>query len=179
MAWCWREATGSPTCPTPAWASSSPTLATTSGSGTAGGTAGHGDTRSLSSTSRNTQLSGICHGTGGWAGPCYPQQCLQAGGGGLLVVTPSGLPVPAEALAPIQVAMARSARVILSCACLPCSFHEMAMYDLPACINYILQKTGQEQLYYVAYSQGTTAGTEEESRPGSHISCAPPVWECC
>uniref|UniRef100_H0Z3B2 Lipase n=1 Tax=Taeniopygia guttata TaxID=59729 RepID=H0Z3B2_TAEGU len=38
------------------------------------------------------------------------------------------------------------------------SFHEMGMYDLPACINYILQKTGQEQLYYVAYSQGTTAG---------------------
>uniref|UniRef100_A0A663DVL8 Lipase n=1 Tax=Aquila chrysaetos chrysaetos TaxID=223781 RepID=A0A663DVL8_AQUCH len=38
------------------------------------------------------------------------------------------------------------------------SFHEMAIYDLPATINYILQKTGQEQLYYVAYSQGTTTG---------------------
>ncbi|NXT77745.1 LIPM Lipase, partial [Zapornia atra] len=38
------------------------------------------------------------------------------------------------------------------------SFHEMAMYDLPATINYILQKTGQDQLYYVAYSQGTTTG---------------------
>uniref|UniRef100_A0A8C8BHT9 Partial AB-hydrolase lipase domain-containing protein n=1 Tax=Otus sunia TaxID=257818 RepID=A0A8C8BHT9_9STRI len=38
------------------------------------------------------------------------------------------------------------------------SFHEMAMYDLPAMINYILQKTGQEQLFYVAYSQGTTTG---------------------
>ncbi|XP_039927160.1 lysosomal acid lipase/cholesteryl ester hydrolase-like [Hirundo rustica] len=38
------------------------------------------------------------------------------------------------------------------------SFHELAMYDLPATINYILQKTGQEQLYYVAYSQGTTTG---------------------
>uniref|UniRef100_A0A663LKV2 AB hydrolase-1 domain-containing protein n=1 Tax=Athene cunicularia TaxID=194338 RepID=A0A663LKV2_ATHCN len=37
-------------------------------------------------------------------------------------------------------------------------FHEMAMYDLPAMINYILQKTGQEQLYFVAYSQGTTTG---------------------
>uniref|UniRef100_A0A8C8BHD3 AB hydrolase-1 domain-containing protein n=1 Tax=Otus sunia TaxID=257818 RepID=A0A8C8BHD3_9STRI len=34
----------------------------------------------------------------------------------------------------------------------------MAMYDLPAMINYILQKTGQEQLFYVAYSQGTTTG---------------------
>ncbi|NXU95336.1 LIPM Lipase, partial [Xiphorhynchus elegans] len=38
------------------------------------------------------------------------------------------------------------------------SFHEMGMYDLPAMINYILQKTGQEQLYYVAFSQGTTEG---------------------
>ncbi|XP_010190668.1 PREDICTED: lysosomal acid lipase/cholesteryl ester hydrolase-like [Mesitornis unicolor] len=38
------------------------------------------------------------------------------------------------------------------------SFHEMAMYDLPATINYILRKTGQEQLYYVAFSQGTTTG---------------------
>ncbi|KFP30560.1 Lipase member M [Colius striatus] len=38
------------------------------------------------------------------------------------------------------------------------SFHEMAVYDLPAMINYILKKTGQEQLYYVAYSQGTTIG---------------------
>ncbi|NWS68508.1 LIPM Lipase, partial [Crotophaga sulcirostris] len=38
------------------------------------------------------------------------------------------------------------------------SFHEMAMYDLPAMINYILQETGQEKLYYVAYSQGTTTG---------------------
>ncbi|KAM6091997.1 LOW QUALITY PROTEIN: putative lysosomal acid lipase/cholesteryl ester hydrolase [Theristicus caerulescens] len=38
------------------------------------------------------------------------------------------------------------------------SFHEMTMYDLPATINYILQKTGQEQLYYVAYSQGTITG---------------------
>ncbi|NXF95838.1 LIPM Lipase, partial [Eubucco bourcierii] len=38
------------------------------------------------------------------------------------------------------------------------SFHEMAMYDLPATINYILQMTGQEQLHYVAYSQGTTTG---------------------
>jgi len=33
------------------------------------------------------------------------------------------------------------------------------MYDLPATINYILQKTRQEQIYYVAYSQGTTTGT--------------------
>lgn len=54
--------------------------------------------------------------------------------------------------------MARSARVILSRACLPCSFHEMAMYDLPAAIDFVLQKTGQQQLHYVGYSQGCTIG---------------------
>ncbi|NXE15358.1 LIPM Lipase, partial [Lophotis ruficrista] len=36
------------------------------------------------------------------------------------------------------------------------SFHEMAMYDLPAAIDFVLQKTGQRQIYYVGYSQGTT-----------------------
>uniref|UniRef100_A0A669QNQ0 Lipase n=1 Tax=Phasianus colchicus TaxID=9054 RepID=A0A669QNQ0_PHACC len=36
------------------------------------------------------------------------------------------------------------------------SFHEMAIYDLPAMINFVLQKTGQKQLYYVGYSQGAT-----------------------
>ncbi|NWX92944.1 LICH hydrolase, partial [Nothoprocta ornata] len=34
------------------------------------------------------------------------------------------------------------------------SFHEMAMYDLPAMINFVLQKTGQKQINYVGYSQG-------------------------
>nr|XP_056705244.1 lipase member M-like [Euleptes europaea] len=38
------------------------------------------------------------------------------------------------------------------------SFHEMAMSDLPAIINFILAKTGQEQIYYIGYSQGTTIG---------------------
>ncbi|KAM6442297.1 lysosomal acid lipase/cholesteryl ester hydrolase isoform 2-T4 [Liasis olivaceus] len=36
------------------------------------------------------------------------------------------------------------------------SYDEMAMYDLPASINFILNKTGQEQLFYVGHSQGTT-----------------------
>ncbi|XP_070609994.1 lipase member M-like [Erythrolamprus reginae] len=38
------------------------------------------------------------------------------------------------------------------------SFHEMAMYDLPATINFILKKTKKKQLYYVGYSQGATIG---------------------
>ncbi|NXS14256.1 LIPM Lipase, partial [Neodrepanis coruscans] len=36
------------------------------------------------------------------------------------------------------------------------SFHEMAMYDLPAMVDFVLQKTGQKQLHYVGHSQGST-----------------------
>uniref|UniRef100_A0A8C9LFJ7 Partial AB-hydrolase lipase domain-containing protein n=1 Tax=Pavo cristatus TaxID=9049 RepID=A0A8C9LFJ7_PAVCR len=36
------------------------------------------------------------------------------------------------------------------------SFDEMAKFDLPAAINFIVKKTGQEKLYYIDYSQGTT-----------------------
>ncbi|KAM9062250.1 lipase member M [Sarcophilus harrisii] len=36
------------------------------------------------------------------------------------------------------------------------SYDEMARFDLPAVINFILQKTGQEKIFYVGYSQGTT-----------------------
>lgn len=75
MAWCWREATGLPTCPTAAWASSLPMPATTSGLETVGGTAGRESTESLSFTTRNTQLIGIFCKTEGWAGTWYPQQC--------------------------------------------------------------------------------------------------------
>ena len=32
----------------------------------------------------------------------------------------------------------------------------MAEYDQPALWSYVLQKTGQEKLIYVAHSQGTT-----------------------
>ncbi|XP_036062505.1 gastric triacylglycerol lipase isoform X2 [Onychomys torridus] len=38
------------------------------------------------------------------------------------------------------------------------SFDEMAKYDLPATIDFIVQKTGQEKLHYVGHSQGTTIG---------------------
>ncbi|NWW74719.1 LIPM Lipase, partial [Climacteris rufus] len=36
------------------------------------------------------------------------------------------------------------------------SFHEMAMYDLPASLGFVLHKTGQRRLHYVGYSQGCT-----------------------
>ncbi|KAM6184819.1 gastric triacylglycerol lipase-like [Rhynchocyon petersi] len=38
------------------------------------------------------------------------------------------------------------------------SFDEMAKYDLPATIDFILRKTKQEKLHYVGHSQGTTIG---------------------
>ncbi|KOX68109.1 Lipase 3 [Melipona quadrifasciata] len=37
------------------------------------------------------------------------------------------------------------------------SWHEIGYYDLPATIDYILEYTGHAELYYVGYSQGTTA----------------------
>ncbi|NXJ39676.1 LIPM Lipase, partial [Ciconia maguari] len=36
------------------------------------------------------------------------------------------------------------------------SFDEMAKFDLPAAINFTVEKTGQAKLYYIGYSQGTT-----------------------
>ncbi|KAL0116948.1 hypothetical protein PUN28_010077 [Cardiocondyla obscurior] len=36
------------------------------------------------------------------------------------------------------------------------SWHEMGIYDLPAIIDYILHETGQKQLFYIGFSQGTT-----------------------
>ncbi|XP_066475072.1 lipase member M-like [Tiliqua scincoides] len=38
------------------------------------------------------------------------------------------------------------------------SFHEMGIYDIPATINYILQKTNQESLYLMGQSQGASIG---------------------
>uniref|UniRef100_A0A8C3TEZ4 AB hydrolase-1 domain-containing protein n=1 Tax=Chelydra serpentina TaxID=8475 RepID=A0A8C3TEZ4_CHESE len=36
------------------------------------------------------------------------------------------------------------------------SYDEMAKYDHPAVVDFIVQKTGQEKLYYVGHSEGTT-----------------------
>ncbi|XP_012526370.1 lipase 3 [Monomorium pharaonis] len=36
------------------------------------------------------------------------------------------------------------------------SWHEIGYYDLPATIDYILEKTGYSKLYYIGHSQGTT-----------------------
>jgi len=38
------------------------------------------------------------------------------------------------------------------------SWQEMAEYDLPATVNYILQTTGQSQIFYAGHSQGTLIG---------------------
>ncbi|XP_010156729.1 PREDICTED: putative lysosomal acid lipase/cholesteryl ester hydrolase, partial [Eurypyga helias] len=37
-------------------------------------------------------------------------------------------------------------------------FHEMAMYDLPAMVDFILRQTGQEKLFYVGHAQGNSLG---------------------
>lgn len=39
-----------------------------------------------------------------------------------------------------------------------CSFDEMAKYDLPGIIDFIVNKTGQEKLYFIGHSLGTTIG---------------------
>ncbi|XP_014737713.1 PREDICTED: lipase member N-like [Sturnus vulgaris] len=38
------------------------------------------------------------------------------------------------------------------------SFHEMAMYDLPAMVDFILNVNGQEKLFYIGHSQGSSLG---------------------
>ena len=36
------------------------------------------------------------------------------------------------------------------------SFDEMAKYDLPAMLDYVIEKTGVEKLHYIGHSMGTT-----------------------
>ncbi|XP_057669852.1 lipase 3-like [Diorhabda carinulata] len=37
------------------------------------------------------------------------------------------------------------------------SWHEIGIYDIPATIDFVLAKTGNESLYHIGHSQGTTA----------------------
>lgn len=37
------------------------------------------------------------------------------------------------------------------------SFNEIGLLDVPAMIDYILEKTSQDKLYYIGHSQGTSA----------------------
>lgn len=39
------------------------------------------------------------------------------------------------------------------------SWHEIGVYDLPAMIDYIIEATKKEKIYYIAHSQGTTVLT--------------------
>ncbi|XP_002165026.2 gastric triacylglycerol lipase isoform X1 [Hydra vulgaris] len=60
------------------------------------------------------------------------------------------------------------------------SFDEMAKYDLPASINYVLDTSNKSDLYYIGHSQGTTIGfiafgenLELASKIRSFIALAP------
>lgn len=37
------------------------------------------------------------------------------------------------------------------------SFHELAIFDLPASIDYVLHETNRTSLHYIGHSQGTTS----------------------
>ncbi|CAH0683023.1 unnamed protein product [Spodoptera exigua] len=63
------------------------------------------------------------------------------------------------------------------------SWEEIAVHDLPAMIDYILQVTGMQNLYYVGHSQGTTTGyvlcamkPEYNSKIKMMFSLAPEAW---
>ncbi|XP_040601279.1 lipase member N isoform X3 [Mesocricetus auratus] len=51
------------------------------------------------------------------------------------------------------------------------SFDEMAKYDLPGIIDFIVNKTGQEKLYFIGHSLGTTIGflLEDKKAKSSYI----------
>ncbi|CAH0547935.1 unnamed protein product [Brassicogethes aeneus] len=63
------------------------------------------------------------------------------------------------------------------------SWHEIGKYDLPACIDYILESTGKPDLIYAGHSQGTTVffvmaseRPEYQSKIRLSMSLAPSVF---
>ena len=44
------------------------------------------------------------------------------------------------------------------------SWDEMAAKDVPAMIDYVLEQTGQSELYYIGHSQGTMVAMTEFSQ---------------
>lgn len=60
------------------------------------------------------------------------------------------------------------------------SWHEIALYDVTAMIDYVLSNTKQEKLHYIGHSQGTTVfyilcseKPEYNAKIRVHISLAP------
>lgn len=63
------------------------------------------------------------------------------------------------------------------------SWEEIALYDLPAMIDFILKQTGHSNLYYIGHSQGTTIGyvlcsmkPEYNEKINIMFSLAPVAW---
>ena len=44
------------------------------------------------------------------------------------------------------------------------TFNELAIYDIPACLNYVLEVTKEKDLFYVGHSQGTMVAWVEFSQ---------------
>lgn len=47
------------------------------------------------------------------------------------------------------------------------SFDEMGKYDIPAELYFIMNKTGQKDVYYIGHSEGTTAGNNAKDTHSS------------
>lgn len=64
------------------------------------------------------------------------------------------------------------------------SFHEIGVYDIPAVIDFILMTTGEEKLFHIGHSQGTTGfyvmlseKPEYNDKIIAHIGYAPSAYE--
>ncbi|XP_075975603.1 lipase 3-like isoform X2 [Anticarsia gemmatalis] len=63
------------------------------------------------------------------------------------------------------------------------TWEEIGLYDLPAMVDYILEETGRESLYYIGHSQGTTSSyvmlsmkPEYNAKVKILFSLAPEAW---